>query len=67
MPKLKTNKTVAKRVKSTKNGKFKFTRAGRRHKAAAKAAKRRRQLRRPGIGSDGDQKRLEYLLPYGSY
>jgi large subunit ribosomal protein L35 len=67
MPKLKTNKTVAKRVKSTKNGKFKFTRAGRRHTMAAKAAKRRRQLRKKAIGSDGDQRRLERLLPYGSH
>lgn len=67
MPKLKTSKTIAKRVKSTKNGKFKFTRAGRRHKMAAKPAKRRRQLRRPGIGAPGDQKRIENLLPYGSH
>ncbi len=67
MPKLKTNKAAAKRVKSTKNGKFKYTRAGRRHKMAAKAAKRRRQLRKMAIGSDGDQKRLENLLPYGSH
>lgn len=67
MPKLKTNKSVAKRVKSTKNGKFKFTRAGRRHKMAAKAAKRRRQLRKMAIGTEADQKRLENLLPYGSH
>jgi large subunit ribosomal protein L35 len=67
MPKLKTHKAVAKRVKSTKNGKFKFRRAGARHKMASKGAKRRRQLRHPAIGSEGDQNRLELLLPYGSH
>jgi len=65
MPKLKTNKAVAKRVRMTKSGKFKFKRAGGRHKMASKSAKRARSLRKRVLISDGDQKRIEHCLPYG--
>jgi len=65
MPKLKTNKAVAKRVRTTKTGKFKFKRAGARHKMASKSAKRARSLRKRVVNSDGDQKRIESCLPYG--
>ncbi len=65
MPKLKTNKAVAKRVRMTKSGKFKFKRAGARHKMASKSAKRARSLRKRELISDGDQKRIEHCLPYG--
>lgn len=65
MPKLKTNKAVAKRVRMTKSGKFKFKRAGARHKMASKTSKRSRQLRKLAVNSDGDQKRIESCLPYG--
>lgn len=46
MPKMKTNKGVAKRVKVTKNGKIKRSRAGRRHLLACKTTKRKRNMRR---------------------
>jgi large subunit ribosomal protein L35 len=65
MPKLKTNKSVAKRVRSTKSGKFKFKRAGGRHKMASKGAKRKRSLRKVVVASPADQKRIELCLPYG--
>lgn len=45
MPKLKTNKGVAKRVKISKNGKIKASRPGRRHLLSAKTSKRKRKLR----------------------
>ncbi len=45
MPKLKTNKSIAKRVRVTKNGKVLRNRAGRRHLLSCKDAKRRRHLR----------------------
>lgn len=45
MPKLKTNKSVAKRVRVTKNGKVLRNRPGRRHLLSCKSAKRRRHLR----------------------
>ena len=65
MPKLKTNKAVAKRVRVTKSGKFKFKRAGGRHKMASKSAKRARSLRKRVMASDADHKRIDYCLPYG--
>lgn len=65
MPKLKTNKSIAKRVRSTKSGKFKFKRAGGRHKMASKSPRRKRSLRRVVVATDADQKRIERLLPYG--
>jgi len=45
MPKLKTNKSVAKRVRVTKNGKVLRNRPGRRHLLSSKDAKHRRHLR----------------------
>ena len=65
MPKLKTNKAVAKRVRMTKSGKFKFKRAGGRHKMASKSAKRARNLRKREVVSAGDHDRIDYCLPYG--
>ena len=65
MPKLKTNKSVAKRVRSTKSGKFKFKRAGGRHKMASKSPDRKRSLRKIAVATDADQKRIELCLPYG--
>ena len=47
MPKPKTNKSVKKRVKITKNGKIKVHRPGRRHLMSCKNAKKRRALRKP--------------------
>ncbi|MBM3985415.1 MAG: 50S ribosomal protein L35 [Planctomycetes bacterium] len=45
MPKLKTRKSVAKRVKITKNGKVLRHRPGSRHLKVRKSASRRRGLR----------------------
>ena len=46
MPKLKTNKGVAKRIKITKNGKIKRNRPGRRHLLGHKSRKQKRRLRK---------------------
>ena len=46
MPKLKTNKGVAKRLRFTKSGKLKKRNAGRQHILGKKSRKRKRQLRR---------------------
>ena len=48
MPKLKTNKALAKRVKVTKNGKVMRPHAGKSHLNSSLSPKRRRQLRRKG-------------------
>ncbi|HRR06745.1 MAG TPA: 50S ribosomal protein L35, partial [Victivallales bacterium] len=46
MPKMKTRKTAAKRLKQTGTGKFLRRKAGRRHLMSGKSAKRRRRLRK---------------------
>ena len=45
MPKMKTNKTVAKRFKKTGTGKLQHKQAGKRHILTKKTTKRKRQLR----------------------
>lgn len=64
MPKLKTNKAAAKRFKKTSSGKFKRGCAGARHLLTHKSAKRKKRLRSAVLVADGDQKRVERLLPY---
>ncbi|WP_372366615.1 50S ribosomal protein L35 [Candidatus Uabimicrobium sp. HlEnr_7] len=58
MPKQKTNKSVAKRVKITAKGKLVRNRPGRRHLQAAKTSKTRRQLRKQRLVSDGMTKKF---------
>ncbi len=45
MPKMKTRKGVAKRMRITKNGKVMRRKAGLRHLLSSKSRKRKRQLR----------------------
>jgi len=65
MPKLKTNKSAAKRLRITKTGKIKKRNAGRQHILGKKTRKHKRQLRQPGYLSETDAKRVRRLLPYG--
>ncbi len=46
MPKMKTNKGLAKRVRVTRNGKVVSTSAGFDHRRTRKSAKQKRRLRR---------------------
>lgn len=46
MPKTKTNKSVAKRIRVSKNGKIKRNRPGRRHLMSHKDSKHRKNLRK---------------------
>jgi len=62
MPKMKTHKGVAKRVKVTATGKVMFRRAGRRHLLSVKSGKRRRALRRMRQASPADAARVKRLL-----
>jgi large subunit ribosomal protein L35 len=64
MPKLKTNKSVQKRVRVTKSGKFKKMRAGKRHLNQGKPSKRKRHLRKSDLVSTGMERQLRRLLPY---
>lgn len=65
MPKLKTNRSAAKRFKRTKSGKLKKRKAGRGHILGKKSRKRKRKLRKPSYVSSTDEKRIRRLLPYG--
>lgn len=47
MPKMKTKKSLKRRIKVTGTGKLMHFREGRRHLMSGKRSKRRRKLRRP--------------------
>jgi large subunit ribosomal protein L35 len=64
MPKLKTNRSAAKRFKRTKNGKFKRSRACGAHLMTGKSPKRRRNLRGTTVLDEADEKRVTRMLPY---
>ncbi|MCA9407217.1 MAG: 50S ribosomal protein L35 [Candidatus Omnitrophica bacterium] len=65
MPKLKTNRSVAKRLKTTKTGKLKKRSANRGHILGKMSRKTKRKLRQGGYLSEADAKKIRRLLPYG--
>jgi large subunit ribosomal protein L35 len=66
MPKMKSHRGAAKRVKRTGTGKYKRMRAFKSHILTKKTRKRKRRLRQPDIASPGDARRLKKILPYGT-
>ncbi len=64
MPKLKTNRSAAKRFRFTKKGRLKKRNAKRGHNLSHKSSKRKRRLRQDGYVSKVDEKRIKMLLPY---
>jgi large subunit ribosomal protein L35 len=62
MPKMKTNKSVAKRFKVTGKGKVKRGQAFMSHILTKKTAKRKRNLRKSAIAAKGDAKRMKRML-----
>lgn len=62
MPKQKTNKSLAKRIKVTGTGKLVRMKAGRRHLMSSKNRKRLRQLGKPTMVSDAETKKLKRML-----
>lgn len=66
MPKLKTNRSVKKRIRVTKTGRFKHFKAGRSHILTSKASKRKRLLGKPAFIEGGEKKSLAKLLPFGA-
>ena len=64
MPKLKTSKSVQKRIRTTKSGKYVKMRAGNRHLNQGKSSKRKRHLRAHDLVSGSMEKQLRRLLPY---
>lgn len=64
MPKIKTHRATAKRVKITGSGKLKRSQAFKRHILGKKAAKRKRNLRQSALVSAADHKKIKKLVPY---
>lgn len=66
MPKLKTRKGVAKRLRLTKKGKVKFGPGGKSHLNTSKKTARVRRLRRlRTVEGSRDIKYIKRMLPYG--
>jgi len=66
MPKMKTHRGAAKRVKRTSTGKLKRMRAFKSHILNKKDRKRKRRLRSADFVSAADEKRVNRMLPYRS-
>lgn len=64
MPKLKTLRGAAKRFRVTGTGKIKRAKAAKGHLLTGKSAARKRTLRRPGLVSAADARRMRRLIPY---
>ena len=62
MPKMKTNKSVAKRIKVTGTGKLKRHKAGAGHLKSRKSPKRLRRMRKEADVSKGFTKQAKRLL-----
>jgi len=64
MPKMKTHKGIAKRVKKTKNGKLLRGQAFGSHILTKKNGKKKRKLRKYKVMNKTFQKKYKKLLPY---
>ena len=63
MPKMKTNRGAAKRLRRTGSGKIRRMRANKSHILTKKSQKRKRRLRTATLVSKADEKRMKRLLP----
>ena len=64
MPKMKTKRAAAKRLKRTASGKLTRHSGWKRHLLEAKSPKRKRRLRKASLIAKSDQARLSVLVPY---
>jgi large subunit ribosomal protein L35 len=64
MPKMKTKRAAAKRLRKTASGKLKRNRGWKQHLLEAKAPKRRRRLRGATMVAKVDEPRLKAIVPY---
>ncbi len=62
MPKMKTRRSAAKRVKKTGTGKLKRNKAFASHILTKKSQKRKRGLRTAGLISVADEKRMNKMI-----
>ena len=65
MPKIKTNRSAAKRFKRTGTGKFVFSKSYGSHILTSKTTKRKRSLRKSQIADKTNDRELKLLLPNG--
>ena len=64
MPKIKTNRSAAKRFKVTGTGKLKRNKAYKSHILTKKSTKRKRNLRQATITDATNVKNMKKVLPY---
>lgn len=64
MPKIKTNRSAAKRFTKTGSGKIKRSKSGKNHFTGKKAAKSIRNLRKGTLVSKADLDKVSKLIPY---
>jgi large subunit ribosomal protein L35 len=64
MPKMKTNRSAAKRFKLTATGKLKRSKAYKSHILTKKSTKRKRNLRHPTMTDQSNIKNMKKILPY---
>jgi len=64
MPKQKTHKGAAKRLRLTKTGKIKRAQSFKRHILTKKPTKRTRNLRKNAYVAPGEAKVMKKLIPY---
>jgi large subunit ribosomal protein L35 len=64
MPKIRTNRTAAKRFSVTATGKVKFKHAYARHMFTCKSPKQKSRLRKTGILGKADAARVFAMMPY---
>lgn len=65
MPKIKTNRSAAKRFRETGTGKYKFSKSHASHILTKKTRKRKRSLRQPQIADRTNMTAIRRLLPNG--
>jgi large subunit ribosomal protein L35 len=65
MPKMKTNRSAAKRLRKTGTGKLRRSRAFARHLLSSKSPKRKRHLRKSALLAKGDEKKMKKMLHNG--
>ena len=64
MPKVKTNKSAAKRFSKTATGKLKRMKAGKQHILTKKTTKNKRDLRKAEMMNPAKEKNMKKILPY---
>ncbi len=64
MPKMKTSKSAAKRLRTTKTGGIKRAKSFASHYLTKKSSKRKRHLRKATTVAITDKQRIKRLIPY---